>query len=1188
MMRERLAGSKTGGVSKGRAVRGGWVARAALLVTFVLAGCSSADPVAPPVPDRVTIAVPTSVLTVGEVGFLQARVAVAGGGVPTADVVWTSSAPNVLSVAPGGVLTAMSRGKAEITAAMASNPNVKSSVALSVVGASALRLDTRTVALAEGTQRRLAATVTYDEGATATPVVWRSAFPAVALVDNHGMITALTTGTTIIRATAAGQVDSAVITVSPQAVGSISIDSASSAALFIGDRRSLTVTVRNPAGVNLSGRTITWSSANPLVATVSSAGIVSAVGAGTTVISAESGGRIAETNVVVIERAASITLTPAAIRVPRGRTEPVSAVIRNAAGTILTERRVVTWRTSAPTIATVDADGTVTGVANGTASVTATVDGMSGVAAITVVDPVATVLVTPATVNLSSGMTQQMTASARDAKGGAVTGRPVLWTSSNPAVVSIGASGVVTAVSPGSAVITATVEGVDATATVTVLRPVASVSFTSLQSSLFIGRTMQLSVSARDAQGVTLTGRAVTWASSDLAIATISATGLVTAIAAGTVTVTANVEGVEANVSLTMVALPPALTAIRASVDTVVLHQGQKAAVTAIVTQPAGAPAATITYGTVMPSVATVANDGVISAVGPGTARITVTAAVAGNVNFSAATQSTIIEVIVRPLPVASAQITPGNANLVVGGTQQLATVVRDSLGNVLTERTARWASSNSAVATVSATGLVTAMAVGSATVTVTVEGATATALLSVGPLPPAITSLTVSPTAVSLIASQTRTLTPVLVRPSGAAAATVTYGSAAPSVAIVSSTGVITALSTGTAIITVTATAAGNTTFAAATLTELVTVTVAPAVASVQITPGSVSIMPGSTQQLTTTVRDSSGADLTGRAVTWTTSNPAIATVTATGLVTAVAVGTATITATAGGVTGTMTMTVLALPTSITAVSVTPTSVSLAVGRSSALSPVVTQPNGAPAATVTFGTTAPAVATVSSAGLIIAVGPGTATITVTASSTGNTGFSAASRTATVTVSVTDVPVATVTVAPANASVLTGSTQQLTVTVRDSAGQALTGRTVSWATLNASVATVNSTGVVTGVSAGTVTITATVDGIVGSATMTVQTPPPGITTLSVSPTSATVTVGQTRTLTSTVTQPTGAPSATVSYSSSNPAIATVSPTGVVSAVAAGSVTITVTATSAGSASFSSTTSTSNVTITVVP
>lgn len=1187
-MRERLAGSKTGGVSIGRAVRGGWFARAALLVTFVLAGCSSADPVAPPVPDRVTIAVPTSVLTVGEVGFLQARVAVAGGGVPTADVVWTSSAPNVLSVAPGGVLTAMSRGKAEITAAMASNPNVKSSVALSVVGASALRLDTRTVALAEGTQRRLAATVTYDEGATATPVVWRSAFPAVALVDNHGMITALTTGTTIIRATAAGQVDSAVITVSPQAVGSISIDSASSAALFIGDRRSLTVTVRNPAGVNLSGRTITWSSANPLVATVSSAGIVSAVGAGTTVISAESGGRIAETNVVVIERAASITLTPAAIRVPRGRTEPVSAVIRNAAGTILTERRVVTWRTSAPTIATVDADGTVTGVANGTASVTATVDGMSGVAAITVVDPVATVLVTPATVNLSSGMTQQMTASARDAKGGAVTGRPVLWTSSNPAVVSIGASGVVTAVSPGSAVITATVEGVDATATVTVLRPVASVSFTSLQPSLFIGRTMQLSVSARDAQGVTLTGRAVTWASSDLAIATISATGLVTAIAAGTVTVTANVEGVEANVSLTMVALPPALTAIRASVDTVVLHQGQKAAVTAIVTQPAGAPTATITYGTVMPSVATVANDGVISAVGPGTARITVTAAVAGNVNFSAATQSTIIEVIVRPLPVASAQITPGNANLVVGGTQQLATVVRDSLGNVLTERTARWASSNSAVATVSATGLVTAMAVGSATVTVTVEGATATALLSVGPLPPAITSLTVSPTAVSLIASQTRTLTPVLVRPSGAAAATVTYGSAAPSVAIVSSTGVITALSTGTAIITVTATAAGNTTFAAATLTELVTVTVAPAVASVQITPGSVSIMPGSTQQLTTTVRDSSGADLTGRAVTWTTSNPAIATVTATGLVTAVAVGTATITATAGGVTGTMTMTVLALPTSITAVSVTPTSVSLAVGRSSALSPVVTQPNGAPAATVTFGTTAPAVATVSSAGLIIAVGPGTATITVTASSTGNTGFSAASRTATVTVSVTDVPVATVTVAPANASVLTGSTQQLTVTVRDSAGQALTGRTVSWATLNASVATVNSTGVVTGVSAGTVTITATVDGIVGSATMTVQTPPPGITTLSVSPTSATVTVGQTRTLTSTVTQPTGAPSATVSYSSSNPAIATVSPTGVVSAVAAGSVTITVTATSAGSASFSSTTSTSNVTITVVP
>lgn len=1161
---------------------------AGLLAAIWLAGCSSADPVSAPVPDSVSIAVPASLLTVGEVGFLQARVAGATGTRPGAEVVWTSSAPTVVSVAPGGVLTALSRGTAEVSAAIASNPSVKSSVAIMVVGASGLRLDTRALSLGEGTQRRLAATVTYDAGASAVPVTWRSSAPSVALVDNNGLVTALAAGTAVVRATVAGQADSAFITVSPQAIGTVTFDSVSSAAMFVNDRRTLSVTVRNPAGAVLTGRTIVWTSSNSTVATVSATGVVTAVGAGTTTIAAETGGRTAEATVTVIDRAASVSLTPSAVRVPRGRTDVLTAIIRNAAGVALTDRRAITWTTSSPTIATVNSDGTVTGVANGTASITATVEGISGVAAITVVDPVATVLITPPSVTLSVGMTQQVTAAARDAKGAALTGRPVLWSSSNPSAVSVSASGVVSAVAPGSAVITATVEGVDAAATVTVLRPVASVSVTPAQTNLFIGRTLQLAASARDAFGTTLTGRAVTWASSDPAVATISATGLVTAIATGTVTFTANVEGVEGSAVVTMIALPPALTAVRASVDSVVLFAGQMRAVTATVTQPAGAPVPTITYGTVMPSVATVSNDGVITGVSAGTVKITVTASVAGNTNFAAATASTTIDVVVRALPVASVQVTPGTANLVVGGVQQLATVVRDSIGTVLTGRTTRWTSSNSAVATVSATGLVTALSEGTATLTVTVEGATGTAVVSVGPLPPAITSLSVSPSAVSLVAGQTRALVPTVSRPSGAPTAVVTYGTADPSIATVSSGGVVTALAIGTATITVTATAPGNTSFAAATATELVTVTVAPAVADVQITPGTASIMPGSTQQLTATVRDSSGGVLTGRAVVWSTSNSSIATVSATGLVTAVAVGTATITATSGGVLGTMAITVQALPTSITSISVTPTTVNLPVGRSSSITPTVTQPNGAPAASVTYGTTSPSVATVSSAGLIIGVGPGTATITVTATSAGNTGFSAASRTATVTVTVTDVPVATVTVSPNNSSVLTGATQQLVVSVRDSSGQALTGRTVSWATLNAAVATVNASGVVTGVAAGTATITATVDGVVGNASVVVQTPPAGITSLSVSPTSATVTVGQTRALTATVTQPNGAPSATVSYSSSNPAVATVSPAGVVTAVAQGSATITVTATSPGTNSFSATTVTSTVSITVVP
>jgi uncharacterized protein YjdB len=1140
------------------------------------------------VPDRITIAAPATRLSVGEVAVLQARVAGLAGALPNADIVWTSSAPAVLSVVPGGVITGASRGTAMITAAAASNPNVNTSVVLSVVGASALKLDTRSVVLGEGGQQRLTVAVAYDDGATPTPVVWRSSVPAVALVDHQGLVTALAAGTTVIRATASGQSDSAVVTVSSQPVGSVTIDSGSSSALFISDRRSLTATVRNTAGVVLPGRPIAWSSVNPAVATVSTAGLVTAVGAGTTTILAESGGRVAEATLVVIHRAASVTLAPASLRVPRGRTEVLTPTIRDTAGALLTERRSVTWSSSAPTIATVSADGTVTGVANGSASITATVEGISGTATITVVDPVTSVLVTPAALSLPVGGTQQVSAAARDTKGAPLTGRAVVWASSNPAVASVSASGVVTAVAAGSANLTATVEGVDATATVVVVRPVATVAVAPGNANLFVGRTLQLSASARDAQGTALTGRPVSWSVSDPAIATISATGLVTAVAPGTIAITATVEGVEASTGLTVVPLPPALTGITVSVDTVVLFAGRMRAVTTTVDQPTGAPVATVTFGSVMPSVATVSATGVITAVGPGTAKITATAAVAGNSNFAAATQTATIEVIVLPVPVASVQVTPGTVNLVVGVAQQLAMTVRDSVGAPLSGRVATWTSSNTAVASISATGLVTGVSVGTATLTVNVEGAQATALVSVGPLPAAVTSLTVNPNSHSLIAGQTRTVTPTVVRPAGAPAATLTYGTTNPAVASVSTAGVITAVAPGTATITVTATAPGNTNFAAATMSELVAVSVSAAVASVQVTPGTAALMPGSTQQLATTVRDSTGADLTGRTVAWSSSNPAVATVSATGLVTAVAVGNVTVTATVGGVPGTMSVTVSPLPTSVTSVSVSPTAVSLLVGKTSSVAPVVSQPSGAPTASVTFGTTAPSVATVSTAGLILAVGPGTATITVTATAVGNTGFSAASRTATVTVTVTAVPVASVSVAPTEASILAGASQQLVVIARDSAGQALTGRTISWATLNAAAAVVNTSGLVTGVAPGTATITATVEGIVGTATITVLPAPAAITSLTVSPSSATVTVGQTRTLTPTVTQPTGAPTATVTYTSSDPAVATVSPTGVVSAVAAGTVNITVTATAPSNGSFAPTTVSSTVVITVVP
>ncbi|PYP94248.1 MAG: Ig domain-containing protein, partial [Gemmatimonadetes bacterium] len=115
-----------------------------------------------------------------------------------------------------------------------------------------------------------------------------------------------------------------------------------------------------------------------------------------------------------------------------------------------------------------------------------------------------------------------------------------------------------------------------------------------------------------------------------------------------------------------------------------------------------------------------------------------------------------------------------------------------------------------------------------------------------------------------------------------------------------------------------------------------------------------------------------------------------------------------------------------------------------------------------------------------SGTGLVTGVSAGAATITAT--SEGKSGTAA--------ITVTIVPVASVTVSPATASIRTGSTQQLSAVTKDGAGNTLTGRVVTWASNNTAVATVNSSGLVTGVTSGSATITATSEGKNGTATIT--------------------------------------------------------------------------------------------------
>jgi len=180
----------------------------------------------------------------------------------------------------------------------------------------------------------------------------------------------------------------------------------------------------------------------------------------------------------------------------------------------------------------------------------------------------------------------------------------------------------------------------------------------------------------------------------------------------------------------------------------------------------------------------------------------------------------------------------------------------------------------------------------------------------------------------------------------------------------------------------------------AAARIADTAVVTVTPVpVAAVAVIPLAASVQVGGTVQLATATKDSAGAVLGGRAVTWASGNLAVATVSGSGLVAGVAAGTATITATSEGKSGTATVTVTSLPpppppppAPVASVVVSPASASVPVGATVQLTASLKDASGnvLTGRTIAWGTSAAGVATVSASGLVTGSAAGTATITAT------------------------------------------------------------------------------------------------------------------------------------------------------------------------------------------------------------
>ncbi|HEY9517483.1 MAG TPA: Ig-like domain-containing protein, partial [Gemmatimonadaceae bacterium] len=404
-----------------------------------------------------------------------------------------------------------------------------------------------------------------------------------------------------------------------------------SATLVTGDTVQFAADPRDDVAHTISGRDVRWTIANPAIAMITPGGALVGIAAGATFVVATVDEVSDSARITVSSRpVASVSVLPQDVTVTRGNSATLSLKVLDDRGQTI-EGTTATWTSDNESVATVSSTGKVSAAGEGSATITATVNGANGnkygkskVKVVTTTPPIASITVTPASSQLVTATTLQLTATPRDASGAVLGGRTITWTSSNASVASVSASGLVTASTPGNTTIRAASEGQSGTAAITVtVPPVASVTVSPSSATVLVGKTVALSATSRDASGTVLTGRTTTWSTSKSSIATVSSSGVVTGVAAGSARIFATSEGKKDSATVTVTV--PAVASIDLAPSSATLDVGATRAFTVTLKDASGAilTGRVVTWVTSDEAVSTVSNAGLVTAVGAGSATIT-------------------------------------------------------------------------------------------------------------------------------------------------------------------------------------------------------------------------------------------------------------------------------------------------------------------------------------------------------------------------------------------------------------------------------------------------------------------------------------------------------------------------------------------------------------------------------------
>jgi uncharacterized protein YjdB len=315
------------------------------------------------------------------------------------------------------------------------------------------------------------------------PVTWSSSDPSVANISRSGLVSAHRGGEVTITATTGTLVSASRLKVLPR--GKLLTLTPKVDTLEVGHALQLSAMVLSLSNSEVPGALLNWTSLQPSVASVDAKGLVKAIATGTALIVAGAHGYADTARVVVASRTisqlpiaavASVEIDPGEASLQVGAARQFRATVKDGGGSPVSTA-VPVWTSSDAAVASVDNAGVVTPHAAGSATIRATVQGISGAAAVSVSAPapappvVTTIEVSPATATVERGNAVQLSATVRDQNGGVMSGVSVAWSSGNTAVATVDANGRVSAVAEGIASIRASAQDRTGHAAVTVIRP---------------------------------------------------------------------------------------------------------------------------------------------------------------------------------------------------------------------------------------------------------------------------------------------------------------------------------------------------------------------------------------------------------------------------------------------------------------------------------------------------------------------------------------------------------------------------------------------------------------------------------------------------------------------------------------------------------------------------------------------